>query len=171
MNSNMHSEVVNIPKDRIAALVGTKGRERKTIEKQGYCKLNVSSSGSITIKSKNLDKLLSIKLVVEAIGRGFNPEIAHLLFDEEYTLEILDMSAYTKSRSRINTLKSRIIGRKGAARRNLEQLTETAITIYGKTVGIIGKAVDVSLAQRAVEMILEGSKHASVFRWIQDQRV
>ena len=167
----MHSEIVNIPKDRIAALVGTKGRERKTIEKRGSCKLNVSSSGSITIKSVSSDNLLSVKLIVEAIGRGFNPEIAHLLFDEEYTLEILDMSSYTKSRSRINTLKSRIIGRKGAARRNLEQLTGTAITIYGKTIGIIGKAVDVALAQRAVEMILEGSKHASVFRWVQDQRV
>ena len=115
--------------------------------------------------------MLCVKLIVVAFGSGFNPEIAQLLFNEEYTLEILDMSGYTKSRSRINTLKSRIIGRKGAARRNLEQLTGTAITIYGKTVGIIGKAVDVSLAQRAVEMILAGSKHASVFRWVQDQRV
>ncbi len=167
----MHSEIVNIPKDRIAALVGTRGRERKTIEQRSSCKLNVSSSGSITIKAVSPNNLLSVKLIVEAIGRGFNPEIAHLLFNEEYTLEILDMSGYTKSRSRINTLKSRIIGRKGAARRNLEQLTGTAITIYGKTVGIIGKAVDVSLAQRAVEMILAGSKHASVFRWVQDQRV
>ncbi|RZD30565.1 MAG: hypothetical protein CXT77_04255 [uncultured DHVE6 group euryarchaeote] len=84
----MHSEIVNIPKDRIAALVGTRGRERKTIEKRGSCKLNVSSSGSITIKSVSPDNLLSVKLIVEAIGRGFNPEIAHLLFDEEYTLEI-----------------------------------------------------------------------------------
>ena len=167
----MHSEVVNIPRDRIAALIGSKGRNKKQVETRGKCKLNISSSGTVTIKATDAENLLSVKQVVEAIGRGFNPEIAHLLFDEEYTLEILDMSAYTKSRSRINTLKSRIIGRKGAARRNLEQLTETAITIYGKTVGIIGKAVDVSLAQRAVEMILEGSKHASVFRWIQDQRV
>lgn len=169
MNSNMHSEVVNIPKDRIAALVGIRGHERKSIEKRGSCKLNVSSSGVITIKSSDVDNLLNVKLIVEAIGRGFNPEIAHLLFDEEYTLEILDMSSYTKSRSRINTLKSRVIGRNGAARRTLEQLTGTAITIYGKTVGIIGKALNVSLAQRAVEMIFEGSKHASVFRWIEDQ--
>tara|TARA_Y100000034_G_scaffold16116_1_gene17299 strand:+ start:7508 stop:8023 length:516 start_codon:yes stop_codon:yes gene_type:complete len=169
MSSNMHSEVVNIPKDRIAALVGVKGRARKNIETRGYCKINISSSGIITIKAAEANNLLTVKSIIEAIGRGFNPEIAHLLFNEEYVLEILDMSTYTKSRVRLTTLKSRVIGRKGAARRTVEQLTETAITIYGKTVGIIGKAVDVSLAQRAIEMLLEGSHHASVFRWIEDQ--
>jgi|TARA_Y100000310_G_scaffold315522_1_gene366172 ribosomal RNA assembly protein len=165
----MHSEVVNIPRDRIAALIGSKGRNKKQIETRGKCKLNISSSGTVTIKATDAENLLSVKQVVEAIGRGFNPEAAVLLFREEYALEILDMNAYTKSKARLATLRSRVIGRKGAARRKLEQITGTAICIYGKTIGIIGKSEDAYLAQRAMEMILEGSNHVSVFRWIADQ--
>ena len=165
----MHSEVVNIPKDRIAALIGTKARNKKQIETRGKCKLNISSSGTVTILSADAENLFSAKQVVEAIGRGFNPEAAILLFRDEYTLEILEMNAYTKSKTRLATLRSRVIGRKGAARRKLEQITGTAICIYGKTIGIIGKAEDAYLAQRAMEMILEGSNHVSVFRWIEVQ--
>ena len=102
----MHSEVVNIPKDRIAALVGSKGRDKKQIETRGKCKLNVSSSGTITIKSADAEILFSVKRVVEAIGRGFNPEAAHLLFRDGYTFEVLDMNAYTKSKIRLGTLRS-----------------------------------------------------------------
>ncbi len=165
----MHNEFVNIPKDRIAALIGSKGRDKKQIETRGKCKLNISASGAVTIKASDVENLLSIKQVVEAVGRGFNPEAALLLFRDGYTLEILDMNAYTKSKARLATLRARVIGRKGAARRKLEQLTGTAICIYGKTIGIIGKVEDAYLAQRAMEMILEGSNHASVFRWIEDQ--
>ncbi len=165
----MHSEVVNIPKDRIAALVGSKGSNKKQLETRGKCKLNISSSGIITIQSESAENLISINRVVEAVGRGFNPEAAFLLFREEYSLEILDMNAYTKSKARLATLRARVIGRKGAARRKLEQLTSTAICVYGKTIGIIGKIEDAYLAQRAMEMILEGSNHVSVFRWVESQ--
>ncbi len=165
----MHSEVVNIPKDRIAALIGSKASNKKQVETRGKCKLRISSSGTVTIQTSDVENLLSVKQVVEAIGRGFNPEAAVLLFRDEYALEILEMNAYTKSKARLATLRARVIGLKGAARRKLEQITGTAICIYGKTIGIIGKSEDAYLAQRAMEMILEGSNHVSVFRWVGDQ--
>ena len=37
----------------------------------------------------------------------------------------------------------------------------------GKTVGIIGEAEKVMLARRAIESILAGATHSSVYKWLE----
>ncbi|MBS7621647.1 hypothetical protein KEJ32_06015, partial [Candidatus Bathyarchaeota archaeon] len=67
--------------------------------------------------------------VVTAIGRGFSPEHAFkLIQDEEAVLDIIDLRIiFGKSESDIRRVKGRIIGMDGKTRRLIEELTDTNI--------------------------------------------
>ena len=74
-----------------------------------------------------------------------------------------------KSKNDLIRLKSRIIGTEGKARKTIEKRTNTNISIYGKTVSIIGGRQGVQVAKRAVENLLRGSQHNKVYSWIERQ--
>ena len=74
------------------------------------------------------------------------------------------------NKSQFQRVKGRIIGRAGRARKNIEELTDTNISVYGKTVGIIGTAENTALARKAVESLLSGSMHSTVYRWLSKKR-
>ena len=63
-----------------------------------------------------------------------------------------------------------MIGAAGKSRKIIEELTETDICIFGKTIGIIGRAEDVTIARHAIESLLKGSTHSAVYRWLERQR-
>tara|TARA_Y100000310_G_C20389683_1_gene672151 strand:+ start:123 stop:629 length:507 start_codon:yes stop_codon:yes gene_type:complete len=166
----MQSDSVFIPRERISVLVGKKGNTKKRIEMNAKCKIYVSSSGNITIKSNSPEVLMNVKEVVQAIGTGFSPDGAMLLLKEDFVLEIVDITNYSKSKNRLETMRARIIGGAGKIRKNIERRTETVMSIYGKTISIIGTSDNAFLARRAVELLLEGSQHGSVFRWLASQQ-
>lgn len=164
-------EQLKIPKQRIACLIGKKGSEKKEIEKKTKTKLKVNSSeGDIIIEGDNLN-CYSCKRIIQAIGRGFNPKIALLLLDENYYFELINIEDYSKkSKNALIRLKSRLIGTKGKAWKTIEKLTNTYLSIYGKTVGIIGLQDDVILTKQAIINLLQGSKHANVYAYIQKHK-
>ena len=49
-------------------------------------------------------------------------------------------------------------------------MTNTSICVYGKTVGIIGKQENTSLAEHAIINLLQGSKHGNVYAFIEKQK-
>jgi len=160
---------LKIPKDRVGCLVGTKGEVKKQLEKQLKVKLDISREGDVLIEGEGLAEY-TCELIVKAIGRGFNPRIAVYLMNEEYFLEIIDMSNYIKKeRKTLVRVKARLIGTNGRARRHLEKMTDTNIVVYGKTVSIIGKIEDVDIARRAIEKLLNGAPHSNVYRFITDE--
>jgi ribosomal RNA assembly protein len=67
-------------------------------------------------------------------------------------------------------IKGRIIGRDGRSRELIEEHTETFVSVYGKTVSIIGTTESVSTARRAIEMLIKGSPHSTVYRWLEKMR-
>jgi ribosomal RNA assembly protein len=58
----------------------------------------------------------------------------------------------------------------GKSRSNIENLTECYISVYGKTIAVIGKIDMVNICKRAVESLLGGSPHANVYKWLERQR-
>ena len=99
--------------------------------------------------------------IIKAIGRGFSPKNAMELLDEEKTLYIIQISGNKASLERI---RSRLIGTRGKARRNIERFTDTKISIYGKTVSIIGTYENVEKARNAVEKLMAGAKHKTIYK-------
>ncbi|RLE45469.1 hypothetical protein DRJ25_05625 [Candidatus Woesearchaeota archaeon] len=67
-------------------------------------------------------------------------------------------------------VKGRVIGREGKTRELIEETTETTVCVYGKTIGILGRPENVMIARKAVENLLKGSTHSSVYKWLEKRR-
>ncbi|WP_457612050.1 KH domain-containing protein [Methanocaldococcus sp.] len=166
-------EIVKIPKDRVGVLIGKKGEVKKKIENELKVKLEIDSDGTVTIYSKNEEDPLALwkaKDIVKAIARGFNPEIALKLMSDDYVLEIIDIEDYAKSENALRRLKGRVIGKEGKSRRYIESLTGANISVYGKTVSIVGEADQVQIAKEAVEMLLRGKSHSKTYKFLERER-
>ena len=164
----MSESIVRIPQERIAVLIGKNGKTKKFIEEQTNSKLNIDSkTGEIIISDKNGVNLLKATSIVKAIGRGFSPEQAELLLEDDVFLEIIDLNEVLgKSQSKINIRKGRVIGKEGATRKKIEETTDTKISVYGKTIAFIGQAENIETARKAVEMLLEGATHNKVYDFL-----
>lgn len=162
---------LKVPKERVAVLIGKGGEVKKNIENATKCKLRIDSKeGDVFISGKDSIGLYTAREVVRAVGRGFNPEIATLLLKQDYMLDMLDLTDYAPTKNAQIRLKGRVIGSEGKSRRVIEELTETHISVYGKTIAIIGEISNVGVAKRALEKLLEGGMHSGVFRELENKR-
>jgi len=171
------SSFVRIPKERVGVLVGADGRVKRHIEEKLGVKLEVESDAggvTATLKDEVTDPSLLFKAkdVVTAIGRGFAPDQAlRLIRDEEAIFDLMDLrDTFGRSESDIKRVKGRIIGMNGKTRRLIEELTSADVVVYGHTVGIIGTFEQATAARSAVQMLIDGSQHHTVYRFLQRKR-
>lgn len=164
---NPPAEYLKVPKERIAVVIGTKGETKQEIEEKTGTRIDVSSDGGdveITAKGDDYSGLQKAKNIVHAIARGFSPERAMKLLQPDYLLEMIDLTDYVgKSQSALQERRARLIGSAGRARTRIEQDTNCGISVYGKTVSIIGKQEGMDKARNAVEMLVGGAFHGTVF--------
>ena len=107
----------------------------------------------------------------KAIGRGFSPEIAYQLLEMEYYFEIVDIRDYVgRSKKRLGTVRGRLIGRGGKTRHIIEDMTGCNLAIQGHTVGIISDLEGLEAAKVAISMVLSGSEHGSVYKYLESFR-
>lgn len=162
---------LKIPKERVAVLIGTKGETKKQLESATKTKLNIDSKeGDVEITGEDALNLYSAREIVRAIGRGFNPDTAMLLLKGDYGFDIISINDYAKTKNDEERLKGRVIGEEGKARRIIEELSECRISVYGKTISIIGQFENLTIARRAIELLLAGSSHAHVYRLLETAR-
>lgn len=154
----MAVEEIAIPEERKAVLIGRDGKTKEQIE--SLTKTRITVSDGILINGE-LENVLRAKNIVEAIGRGFSPKHALRLLDEDCHLEIISLEGETENTRK--RLFGRVIGKKGAARKIIEQSTGCLLSVYGKTVSIIGTAREIDLARSAVEDLLKGRQHGYVY--------
>lgn len=161
---------LKVPKDRVAVIIGTKGSVKKTLQDVAGVKMHIDSDeGEVTLEGDDSIKLYQARQVIKAIARGFNPDIAQLLLKQDYALETMKLTDYTTPNG-VQRLKGRVIGVKGKSRENLEKLTETFISVYGKTISIVGELQRVTIAKRAIEKLLTGQMHATVWKFLEKMR-
>ena len=168
---------IKIPKERVGVVIGPEGRTKKSIEDKLSVELQIDGeAGDVNILMKegatDPSMLFSAKDVVTALGRGFSPEHAfRLVRDEEAVLDILDLRAvFGKSEADIKRVKGRIIGMNGKTRAIIEELTDTNVAVYGHTVAIIGTMDQLQVAREAIEMLIKGSMHGTVYRFLHRKR-
>jgi ribosomal RNA assembly protein len=166
--------LVRVPMERVAVLIGKQGETKKALEEACKVTLEIDGeSGEVTVSSKTAEDTEPFKAVsiVEAVARGFSPKRALRLLEPDTTLEIMDLRDYSgKSESGLERIKGRIIGLNGKSRRVIEELTKCQVSVYGRTVAIIGEAAEVKLAKDAVDMLASGSQHRSVYKMLQRAR-
>ena len=166
------SEELKIPQERIAVLIGEKGQAKRKLQKLTNTKIVVSSKeGEVSIEGEDNFNIFLTTNIVKAIGRGFNPETAIKLLKENYVLEMINIRDFAgKSKKQEERIKSRVIGTKGKARVTLERMTNTHISVYGKTISVIGNVEDVHLAKRALDKLLNGTPHGNVYKFIDREK-
>lgn len=161
-------DFARIPEERLKILKRY-GNLKEQIEK--FTNAKISFNDEVSIECEDPLMFLRIKEVMKAFGRGFEFKDAMNLLDEDFSLETIDITVHSgKSRDRLSTMKGRLIGTKGKTKNLIEKYTDTKLAIYGKTISIIGKWRNVTIARKAVEMILMGSQHGTVYRFLEEQR-
>lgn len=170
------TDYLKIPKERVGVLIGKNGETKKRIEELTQLELEIDSeAGSIVINSYDEleDPLMpwKTKSLITAIGRGFNPEIAMKLLDDDIVLEVIKLTEYVgKSKKALSRYKGRIIGREGITRQIILEMTGVDMSVYGKTVSLIGDLETMLIAKEAVEMILHGARHKSVYAFLERKK-
>lgn len=169
----MFEKTVRIPAARVAVLIGRRGRTKAAIEKGCSVSLDVDSSdGTVMVRSEGEGdggagssfRPLKAAEIVAAIGRGFAPDRAMSLLDEGRSLHVMDLREFAgRSPSQIGRVKGRIIGERGRARRSMESLTGASISVYGRTVAVIGTAASLKMAVEAIASLSSGSMHGAVY--------
>ncbi|MBI4980693.1 RNA-processing protein [Candidatus Woesearchaeota archaeon] len=161
---------LRIPEERVAVLIGKDGDTKKLVEAHSGCKLNIAKDGLVAITGEDGLKLYTTREIVKAVGRGFNPKIALLLLKTDYALELIDLNTVVRSKNDMERIKGRIIGKGGTSREELERLTDTYISVYGKTIGIIGEQNQVIIARQGIAKLIEGAMHSTVYKFLEKKK-
>ena len=156
-------ESILVPKDRVNVIKDRVTKEK--IEKETRVKLSFDEN-SILIEGEGLD-LLTAMNIVKAISRGFAPEKAYRLLSEEELFDIIDIDYGPK---KAKMIKARLIGTGGKTRRMIEEFSGSSMSVYGKTVSIIGKYEQNAIAKEAIQKLLEGASHAHVYKFLFETR-
>lgn len=162
--AGMAVEEMPISDDRKAVLIGRGGSTKASIEKKTGVALSITDFVRI---EGHIEGLLKAANIVKAISRGFDTRQAFRLLDEECQLDILSLGSESEnSRKR---LFSRIIGRKGMARKIIEKKCGVSICIYGKTISIIGYPDSIARARQAIDALLDGKTHGYAYSLIKQE--
>ena len=124
----------------------------------------------ITLMADASDPILTLKAadILQAMGSGFAPDSAFKLLKEDNYFSLFDIRDYSgKDQKHMRRIRARVIGTNGKTRRIMEDLSGADISIYGHTVAIIGDIYQLDLAKRAVDLLLSGSEHKTVYRYLE----
>lgn len=167
------TDYLKIPQKRIGVLIGSKGEIKREIENLTQTVLDIDSDeGTIIISPRDdMEDPLGVwktNNIVKAIGRGFSPEVAFALNEDDVYLEVIKLTDYFgKSKKALARYKGRIIGRDGKTRDLIIEMADVSLVVFGKTVSIIGTIDNLLIAKEAIEMILNGSRHKSVYGFLE----
>jgi ribosomal RNA assembly protein len=161
---------VKIPQDRIGVLIGEGGETMRRIESRAGVRLDIDSeNGKVAIEQVG-DPVDALKgpEIVEAIGRGFAPEDALTLLDDDMRMfDLVDINTVARNSKDMKRKKGRLIGEDGRTRELMEELTGAMVVIYGSTLGIIGSPKQTKIVREAAERLLDGAPHGSVYSFLE----
>ncbi|WP_290811719.1 pre-rRNA-processing protein PNO1 [Halovivax sp.] len=163
---------VKIPQDRIGVLIGEGGETMREIEAEAEVRLDIDSeNGSVAVDSVG-DPVRGLKgpEIVRAIGRGFAPDDALTLLDDEMMMfDVVDIAAASRNANDMKRQKGRLIGEGGRTRELMEELSGASVVIYGSTLAVIGTPQQVDVVRTAAEMLLDGAPHGAVYSFLEDK--
>jgi len=160
---------IEVPEERIGVLIGKDGEVKKMIEKKCNCKLSFGKNTVIVDYEDNLS-FMRARDVILAISRGFSANVAmKLLEDENLVFESIDLSQLVPEKA-MKRILGRIIGKDGKIKKQIEDLLNVNISIYDRYVSIIGEFENLSLAREAINMLIEGSQHSTVLKFLERKR-
>lgn len=116
---------------------------------------------------QNPYEAMKVISVIKAIGLGFSVNDALKLLSDDYMLEVIDLKQVLGSNPEtLRRIKGRIIGENGKTKRIIQEYTGVVISITDHFVAILGDYEQVQIAKRAVELLIEGKEHSTVYKYL-----
>ncbi len=163
---------LKVPLDRIGVLIGNRGEVIRKLMERTRTKIFVDSqNGTVIIEPASPNttpfELLKAQDFIKAIAYGFSPDRAERVLGEDQVLIVIDLKQHIgPNPSHLTRIKGRIIGEKGKARKNIEEMTGTYISVYGDHVAIIGDYESANAAREAIELLIQGRQHSTVYKYL-----
>src|SRR2546421_2398356 len=163
-----------ISAERIGVLIGPEGTTKERLQKATGTRILVdSTTGEVTIDEADAqDPVMALKArdIIHAMARGFSEDRAFRLLDEDAYFEVFDIKDFAHSRNRVAQIRARLIGTRGKTRRLIEELTGVEVSVWGHTIALIGGTFEMAIAREAGVMLLRGSEHKTVYRFLERKR-
>jgi ribosomal RNA assembly protein len=122
---------------------------------------------NIMPKGNNSYEVMKVSSIINAIGLGFDVEVAMKLLSDDMLLDVIDIKDVAHDPSDIRRLKGRIIGEKGKTKRIIFEYTGVYISVSDHLIGLIGFYDQLQVGRKAVEMLIEGKDHSVVYRYLE----
>jgi len=148
--------------------IETVRKSKKKLERILKVKLTINEC-DVLVEGEPEDEYTARK-VIDAILFGFRFSVAILIKDEDFLFEKLNIKDFTR-RKDFETIRARIIGKGGKTLRTLNTLTDCFFEMQNNEVGIIGSSEKIKNAQDAVISIIQGSKQANVYSFLEKHQV
>lgn len=168
----MVEERLFLEKDRIPVFIGTDGSTKKELEDKFESKIDIDSdSGEVIVESEDAVSVFVLSNIVNAVNLGHNPDNAMKLEDENYVLDVIDVKSLVRNdHTRVKTVMGRIIGKNGATRRAIEEITRCSVSVRDTNVSVIGPYENILLVHEALEMLINGVSHKSFYSFLERNR-
>ncbi len=142
-------------------------KAKKLLEEE--LKIKLEFSGREVSFSGNSETEYVAEKVLEAIDFGFPIGAALMIEEEDLTLEFLSIKEYTKKKD-YERIRGRIIGKEGKTKKTIMSLTGCFIELKDNRVGLLGRPENVKNARQAVISIIQGTKQANVYAYLEHHR-
>lgn len=121
---------------------------------------------TLFLKGDEYEEFVAEK-VIRALDFGFNLKEALLLRNEDYDFRIINIKNYVRP-SRLLDVKGRIIGKKGKAKKVMEEISGAIIKLKRNEVGIIADSEHLEELTSALISLIEGTKHSNIFHYLEN---
>lgn len=163
---------VNIPLDKLEILMNDNCRVLREIESRTQTKISVDSiNGYAVIEPASsgtpVTNVIKAQEILKAISIGFPLDRVWRLLSEDQVLIIINLKEVVgNSSNHLTRVKGRIIGEGGKVKRNIEEMTGTYVSVHDDYIGIIGDYEYANVAREAIEMLIQGRQHSTVYRYL-----
>ena len=164
----MTREEVRVSQDRIGVLIGKAGATKKSLEEKTGSMISVDSKeGVVAVEGEDAQGVISGSRGRPRHREGVLPRTRLRPPPGRGP----DPRRHRAQRARRHDPadgpdRGRVIGKDGRSREQIEDMTGTAISVHGKTVAIIGSVEQTKTARTAVEMLLNGVPHETVYAFL-----
>ncbi|AWR96665.1 RNA-processing protein [Acidianus sulfidivorans JP7] len=110
---------------------------------------------------------MKIVSVIKAIDYGFSVDDALKLMSDDYMMDVIDLKQVIGNNpDSLRRIKGRIIGENGKAKKIIQEYTGVLISIKDHIVAIIGIYDQLAIAKKAIELLIEGKEHSTVYKFL-----
>ncbi|HIH52616.1 hypothetical protein COT60_01350 [Candidatus Pacearchaeota archaeon CG09_land_8_20_14_0_10_30_9] len=155
--------MATIISDKLVRIIKNKKRLEKLLN------IKITNNGrEITFEGAPEEEFFATK-VLDALEMGFSFSDATSIKENELEFDVINIKEFVR-RGNLEKIRGRLIGKDGRVLKALSELTKCSLEMKGNEIGIIGDSENIKPAIDAIIQIIQGSKHANVYKGLEKRK-